>query len=260
MGKRLTTEEVIQRFKAVHGDRYDYSETKFANAPTKVRVICRVHGAFEIRYDHHITGQGCTCCNLVRGVGISEVGKYARTYIDEHGVKRSTKEYDLWNGILERCYSEKFQEKWHTYKGCTMSKNFLNFQWFAEWCNNQIGFKEGWHIDKDLLFKGNKHYSEYHCVFLPPNLNMFLVKSDKIRGAYPVGVSYHKRDKMFAVRCGNNDGTRADLGRFATVEEAFVVYKNYKESIAKKIAIQYKDEIDSRAYEALLKYEVKIDD
>jgi hypothetical protein len=50
------------------------------------------------------------------------------------------------------------------------------------------------------------------------------------------------------------------LGRFVTPEEAFQVYKQAKEAYIKEVAELYKDQIDIRVYEALMKYEVDIND
>lgn len=50
------------------------------------------------------------------------------------------------------------------------------------------------------------------------------------------------------------------LGTFNTPEEAFYAYKEAKEDYIKEVANKYKDRIDIRAYEALMKYEVNIDD
>ena len=44
----MTTEEFIQKAKAVHGDKYDYSKVEYVNAKTKVCVICPKHGEFYI--------------------------------------------------------------------------------------------------------------------------------------------------------------------------------------------------------------------
>ena len=98
----------------------------------------------------------------VFGVGV--VGtKYP---ISEGGVK--TKEYVLWCSMLTRCYSDTFKKKRQTYEGCEVSDNFKSYEYFYKWCNNQIGFSnKDWQLDKDLLIKGNKVYSEDSCVFLP---------------------------------------------------------------------------------------------
>ena len=93
--------------------------------------------------------------------GIGVVGtKYPITV---NGV--STKEYDLWKGMLRRCYSDSFKKRCPTYEDCEVSENFKSYEYFYEWCNEQIGFyNEGWQLDKDLLVKGNKVYSENTCV------------------------------------------------------------------------------------------------
>ena len=87
-----------------------------------------------------------------------------------NGVK--TKEYELWSSMLERCYSDALKKRRPTYGDCKVSNNFLHYEYFYEWCNQQVGFgNEGWHLDKDLLIKGNKFYSESTCVFIPSEIN-----------------------------------------------------------------------------------------
>ena len=87
----------------------------------------------------------------VFGVGISGT-KYQITI---NGVL--TKEYALWKNMLQRCCSDTYKKKRPTYDGCEVSDNFKRYEYFYEWCHKQIGFgNQGWHLDKDLLIKGNK--------------------------------------------------------------------------------------------------------
>ena len=60
--KNMTTEEFIQKAKAVHGDKYDYSKVEYVNAITKVCIICPKHGEFWQRPAEHLRGNGCSKC------------------------------------------------------------------------------------------------------------------------------------------------------------------------------------------------------
>ena len=120
---------------------------------------------------------------------------------------RVTKEYDLWQSMLERCYSTTLKKKRPTYEGCECSDNFKSYEYFYEWCNRQIGFGvEGFELDKDLLIKGNKVYSEDSCIFIPHEINSVLTKSTASRGKYPIGVHWSKRDKAFVAMVRKNKG------------------------------------------------------
>lgn len=50
------------------------------------------------------------------------------------------------------------------------------------------------------------------------------------------------------------------LGLYNTVEEAFIVYKAFKENYIKQVADEYKKYIPTKLYEAMYKYEVELDD
>ena len=172
-----------------------------------------------------------------------------------------TKECTLWYSMLQRCYSDAYKKKQPTYEGCEVSNNFLHYEYFYEWCQKQIGFNnEGWHLDKDLLIKGNKVYSEYSCVFLPNEINLLLTKRTASRGEHLIGVSWCKRDKAFRAMVSKNKGKQECLGSFKTEIEAFKAYKIAKESFVKEQANKWKSQIDERAYNALMKYEVNIED
>ena len=191
----------------------------------------------------------------VYGIGI--VG--TKYLISEGGVL--TKEYMLWKSMLKRCYSDVYKKKNQTYIGCEVSNKFKSYEYFYEWCNKQVGFGvEGFELDKDLLIKGNKVYSENTCVFLPNEINSLLTKRTALRGEYLIGVCWHKKDKAFIAQVNKNKGKQEYLGSFKTEIEAFNAYKQTKENFIKEQANKWKSHIDERAYLALINYEVHIDD
>ena len=59
---QLTTGKFIERAKAVHGDKYNYSKVNYTEANTKVCIICNEHGEFWQRPSVHLRGQGCPKC------------------------------------------------------------------------------------------------------------------------------------------------------------------------------------------------------
>ena len=63
MAKRLTTQEIISRFKNIHGSTYDYSLVNYQGDSKKVKIICKIHGMFEQQPACHIRQkQGCPKC------------------------------------------------------------------------------------------------------------------------------------------------------------------------------------------------------
>ena len=65
----VTTEIMIGRFKAVHGDRYDYSRVSFTTGHVKVTIGCGIHGDFEQSPYNHAAGVGCpSCARKLRGL------------------------------------------------------------------------------------------------------------------------------------------------------------------------------------------------
>ena len=64
MSKKLTTEEFIEKAKAIHGYKYDYSEVEYKgiNIPIKIKCLnCNTY--FYQKPVKHLCGHGCTVCN-----------------------------------------------------------------------------------------------------------------------------------------------------------------------------------------------------
>lgn len=216
------------------------------------------------RYDNFKNGTiSCPYEPTIYGMGYIGEGKYKT--VDENGKK--TKCYSTWHSMLQRCYDEKYHEKYSTYKGCEVNNELLCFQNFGEWFEDNYYEIENERmcLDKDILHKGNKIYSPENCVFVPHNINLLFIKNDKYRGEYPIGVSYCKTSGKFEVNCSIYDykGRKAKskhLGYYETPEQAFNSYKEFKESYIKQIANYYKNSIPEKLYDAMYKYEVEITD
>ena len=174
--------------------------------------------------------------------------------------KDNKKIYIKWQSMLERCYDEKFQKKNPTYEGCKVCEEWLNFQNFAKWYEeNYYEIKgEQIHLDKDILIKGNKTYSPENCIFAPIKINSLFTKREECRGKYPIGVK--PNGKGYSSRCRNAYGKEVSLGNFNTPHEAFLIYKLNKELVIQSVAQKYKKLIPNRLYEALINYKVEEDD
>jgi len=191
---------------------------------------------------------------LVFGVGIND-------WIGDISVDgKVIREYKLWQDMLKRCFDEKCKQKYPTYQDVTCCGEWLYLSKFIGDVSMMKGYTlRGWHLDKDILIKGNKVYSKDTCCFVPQEVNSLLIKSDKTRGEYPVGVYFHKRYGKFMAQLRINDKKKF-LGYFNTAEEAFQAYKAAKEAHIKAVATKWKDQLDERVYQALINYTVSIDD
>ena len=229
----------------------DYFVVEFINTgfTTKAQIGKILNGNVK---DHHAPS--------VFGVGIT--GNQQTKYSDG----KTIPDYQLWCGMLERCYSESYQSRKPTYKGCSVSEYFKHYSNFKEWCHQQIGFNtldssgRKFTLDKDILVKGNKLYSEDTCCFVPQEVNALLTTSKSKRGEHPIGVHYDSSKLLPFQPTVSIGGRNRRLSRCATAEEAFYIYKQTKEGIIKSVAEKYKDLIDPRVYEALMNYRIEITD
>ena len=184
-------------------------------------------------------------------------------YIDIEGAsigRNMTKEYSLWNAMINRCYNENLRFKHESYKDCHVSEEWRYLSNFKDWCNNQKGFyQDGWHLDKDILVKGNKVYSPETCCFVPPEINCAITNNKSVRGRFPQGVIYNSTKTRYIARIQRSNKCES-LGTYDTPEEAFYAYKPVKEAHIKSLAEKWKDKIDPRVYEALMNWTIEITD
>lgn len=193
---------------------------------------------------------------IICGVGIYEDGRHKK-YDGNGGYSWH---YDLWAGMLWRCYRKHSHDDKKTYIGCTVDHRFHHYQEFMNWAEHQIGFGvDGYHLDKDIILKGNKIYGPETCAFVPRAINNLLTNRKNHRGEWPIGVTQKKSNGRFIAACTKH-GKQSSLGNYSTPELAVYAYKERKESIIKDTANQYRNSIDSRVYESLMSHEVLITD
>ena len=159
-----------------------------------------------------------------------------------------------WFRMLHRCYVMAGKEGYLSYKGCSVCKEWHNFQNFAKWFEeNFTEGTEGWALDKDLRIKGNKEYSPKACSAVPVEVNCSLQNTEGVDFYYCV-----KRKKYSAfVSISNNT---IFLGRYTFKIDAMKAYKKAKEAGLKTLANKWKDVIHPEVYKTLSEHIVEIPD
>lgn len=165
--------------------------------------------------------------------------------------------YSKWTSMFKRCYNEKSLAKQPTYKGCSVVPEWHYFMTFRAWMEKQDWQNK--HLDKDVLFPGNKIYGPDTCVFVDAKVNLFISERQNHRGQWPIGVHFMKAVGKFQANCKDViTGKRKHLGLYFTPEEAHKAWLTFKLEQAKILADEQKDARVSKAlierYENYSKY------
>jgi hypothetical protein len=105
MENDLKTQRFIEKARAIHGDKYDYSKTMYVNSTTPVLITCPKHGDFYQMPGEHLKGSGCKQCGLEsraqkRRKGNDEFIAQARVV---HGDKYDYSKCDYQNAHTKVC-------------------------------------------------------------------------------------------------------------------------------------------------------------
>ena len=167
---------------------------------------------------------------LIHGVGINDAdyNVYKTERVDgKLKVLWICPFYEKWKSMVDRCYSKVVHSRQPTYASCSVVPEWHYFMTFRAWMDGQDW--EGKHLDKDILFPGNKIYGPDTCVFVHSSVNLFTSERKSARGQYPIGVYFHKASGKYLAQCCNIEtDKRQYLGLFESPElahQAWLIYK-----------------------------------
>lgn len=262
----------VSKYRILNGRIKDYKSSfyhqvgeSYTNKYGRYEIIKILpHKKALVKFENTGTIVESTICNIKNGrvkdfnspeiFGIGYIGCFRNN-------ERISKDraYTVWRNMLMRCYDEKTHIKYPTYKDCIVCNEWHNYSNFKQWFDEN--YKEGYCLDKDILFKGNKVYSPETCCFVPNEINVILTKRQNCRGKLPIGVRYSDSRLRYKVQF-TKASDKTYIGYFSTPEEAFEAYKKAKEKYIKEIAEKYYKEgaISEKVYNALMNYKVEITD
>ena len=211
--RRLKQDFIINQFKNIHGDRYDYSEVNYINIDTKVKIICKEHGPFyQTPYYHKNRKQNCPICSSY------ESRKDLRLSPDEF-IERSKKihgdkleylsEYKGYNKYI------KFRCKIHNYEFNQLPVNHLRYDGCRKCvlhsCDNIINnilINKGIKFKREKIFNDCRHIGPLRFDFWIPEINT-AIEYDGVQHRRPIGgidklISQKIRDKIKNDYCMKN--------------------------------------------------------
>ena len=182
--------------------------------------------------------------NTVCGVGVNDADYLVYRYAMVEGKSKIVSRcpfYQVWSCMINRAYNKKYQKSKPTYAGCSVDPAWHSFMAFRAWMLTQEW--EGKQLDKDILSPGNKVYGADKCVFVSRELNMLTTDSGAIRGEWPIGVYWHKREKKFLSRCSNPLTRKQEtVGYFDDPAEAHKAWRAKKHEHACRYADMQTDQ------------------
>lgn len=143
---KYTTYEIIEKFKLIHEDTYDYSKVEYINTKTKVCIICHKHGEFWQAPYHHIGGSGCPHC------ATSLFEKNVAKCLDKHQVQYISHANCLIFPWLRQQHLDFYVPQYNIAIECQGEQHYFPVDFAGkgkEWANNTL--KKTKKLDKEKL-------------------------------------------------------------------------------------------------------------
>lgn len=154
LSKRKGIEWFIQSSIKEHGNKYDYSISKYITIHDNIDIICPLHGKFNQRAGNHIRGQGCPICKESHGE------KRIRLYLENKNVK----------------YKKEFK-----FEDCRGDKRPLPFDFYLPEHNTCIEYDGRQHFEESFYGKGDRFIKRKrldevkNCYCVNNNINLIRI-------------------------------------------------------------------------------------
>lgn len=149
----------------------------------------------------------------IYGVGFMGVGEYKSSH---KGI--STRAYDKWNAMLQRCYDKNFSSYMqYGGKGVSVCEEWHNFQNFAKWFYERDKGGRVLQLDKDIRYPESftgKLYSPDYCCLVTSKLNSMV--------AHISTLDVHK-------------GRKEGVENYTLSNEGVIVYSSYDQTLVDKM-------------------------
>ena len=182
---------------------------------------------------------------LLYGIGVNDSSEPVTKKVNGKRVWKCPI-YTLWISMLHRCYNKLPHNQYLTYVDCSVHEDWQSFSKFKGWVLTQEW--EDKQLDKDILFVGNRVYSEHTCAFVSRLTNTFIIDRGNNRGTCKIGVTRY-RNKYRAFCSDPFKRYKHYLGDFKSEDEAHEAWLSKKLEYAYEVAAI---ESDIRVKEAII--------
>ncbi len=226
---RYDTKTFVEMCEKVHGNAYDYSDVKYVNSKTKIKIICKkCEKTFEQTPNNHLSGRKCFNCYgskkynndmFVEKASIVHDNRYDYSNVILNGVKNKVEIIcKKCNFIFEQTVDSHLNG--HGCPKCVISKGeYIIFKYLRD---NEIYFKYQHRFEKCI----NKKKLVFDF-FLPDN-NM-CIEYDGIQHEKPI--LFFGKNKFEYYK--NNDRIKND---FCLENKIFLLRITYQDKIESKLS------------------------
>lgn len=185
----------------------------------------------------------------IYGVGYLGLGEF-KTHITT-STKVISKEYNVWRGMIRRCYDEEKLKQFPSYRDCSVHPEWHNFQNFAKWYTSHKYYDTDYELDKDLLVPNNRIYTPDTCTLIPKELNLLFLEGAQSKTGLPLGITMSSDgSNRFQVRLSMN-GKRKHIGYYHCIEKAKHAYMVAKTNHVESKINEFTNSVDIEILNAL---------